>query len=156
MHGMTRRVTIAVAGILMASTALVGCAVASVPQAAPAPSATPTPTTLPAVSTRTTCTLLFGTDMNGPINKTVDIIGRFVDSPDISTVTSVELSEVISELETAKASAASDLQPYIEAQVTPMRELLAAKRGTATNGTVKFDEYKAAGLELITRCRSYL
>lgn len=151
----------AVISVLALALSLVGCSSATLAASSPSPSktatplASPTKEALPAVSLETTCDLIFGSNVDGPMVDAQDIIARFVANPDLSTVSEEEIVAARDAIETAARSANEDLVPYLNAQVAPLDQLLdALKRGV--NSTVDFDEYKASGLELINQCEPYL
>lgn len=110
---------------------------------------------LPPVSLSTTCHLLFGSNVDGPVSDATDIIARFVENPDLSTVTTDELESTISALDGAAKNADPGIKPYINATSQPLQAMLDALQGQE-NTDINFTDYKAAGLELITQCTPYL
>lgn len=147
-----KRIVLAAAVVL----ALAGCS-APAPAESPSPISTPTPTEskLPAVSLQTTCMFLYGSNVDGPLATTADIITRFVAAPDASTITTEELETNIASIETARDHAQTSIQPFTDAQLAPLKSLLEAKTG-GENRTISFDDYKASGIELLTQCTPYL
>lgn len=128
---------VAFTAALVAAFALGGC---GAPEAAPssvgspAPSsatATPSPNVL-TVSEKTTCTLLIGPEENGPLIQY------------INGVTAMDPSDkaAIAELATTR----DEIKEISKRSVPEMKELLAALFSTDLN------DFKAAGVELLTRC----
>lgn len=110
---------------------------------------------LPKVSLATSCELLFGSNVDGPIADTQAILTRFTENPDLSTITENELTSTIAGLETVRKNADEAIVPYVEAQIAPLNALLEAKRtGKTTN--IDFTDYKSSGIELINQCERYL
>ena len=146
------------AGVMLLS----GCATAQSDIGRPSPStpsvtATPKRTTLPPVSLATSCNLLFGQNVDGPLADATDIVTRFVDAPDLSSVTETDLTGTIESLESARKNADPAITPYIDAQVAPLQQMLDAKHGKGSStGTVHLDDFKASALELLNQCRPYL
>ncbi|MGG7509369.1 hypothetical protein [Plantibacter sp. YIM 135249] len=141
--------------ILIAAFLLTGCAGGQA-ESASTPSPTPTPTTkIPAVSLETSCTFLYGRNVDGPLSTTADIIGRFVEAPDGTTITTDELRSTIDSIQSARDRAQPEIQPFIDAQIAPLAQLLDAKTGGG-NGTINFEDYKASGIELLNQCKPYL
>lgn len=154
---MTRALT-GTGALLIAVVLLTGCT-AKAPTADSAPSPTPSPSetaaTLPAVSLNTTCNQLFGSNVDGPIARSTDIVTRFVAAPDLSTITEDELSSTIESLDAAAKNADPAVQPYIDAQTDVLQQLLNAMANNE-NSNVDFADYKASGLELVNQCEPYL
>ena len=153
---MTRRPLVLV--LLTLSLLLSACAPGIQPASSPARKPTPTAESLPAVSTQTTCRLLFGNRVDGPASEAVDIINRVVESADLtSAVTVDELESTIGSLQTARKNASDDLAPYIDAQITPLQQMADALDGDG-RGTLSLDfaDFKASAFELLTRCEQFL
>lgn len=152
------RKTTSTAAFLLAVVLLSGCA-PKAPAEEPASSPSPTPSeaaeALPTVSLATTCGLLFGSNVDGPISTATDIVTRFVENPDLSTVTEAELTSTIDSLDTAAKNSDEAVRPYIDAQSDVLEQLLGAMT-SGTNSSVDFADYKASGLELLNQCEPYL
>lgn len=110
---------------------------------------------LPAVSLQTTCQLLFGSNVDGPVADAQDIVTRFAANPDLSTVTTEELELTVTSLAAASKNADPAIKPYIDATSKPLQQMLDALTG-GVNSDIEFTDYKASGLELITQCTPYL
>lgn len=123
---------------------LTGCA-----QTPPAPA--PSLTSLPTVSLEATCHLLYGADFDGPLNDASSIILRLAADPDGSTITLEEVNTTITDIKGARKSADPDLWPYIDAQAAPL-ETLSSILTTGNNEDLNFDDFKASGYELLSRC----
>lgn len=134
---------------------LTGCASGNDAATAPTPSATAEEAKLPPVSLQTTCTFLYGSNLDGPLSHGTDIITRFVEQSDGSTITVEELEETIDAIQSALDHAGPDVAPFIEAQLSPLDALLNAKVG-GENTTIKLGDWKASGIELLNQCRQYL
>jgi len=130
---------------------LAGCS-SSPAETSTTPTATPTAEALPAVSIKTTCGLLFGSNVDGPAADGVDIVNRA--AADLMTVSDSEISTVIAGLRTASKNADVDLVPYINAQTDLLQQLLDAK--ATGSASVDFSDYKAASLELLNQCERFL
>lgn len=144
--------------ILAAIVLLSGCtAKAPLDESAPSPTSTPTVSSeaLPAVSLNTTCNLLFGSDVDGPVAQAADIVTRFIANSDLSTITEDELAGTIDSLDSAAKNADASLKPYIDAQTDVLQQLLDAMT-TNTNSSVDLVDYKASSLELLNQCESFL
>lgn len=115
----------------------------------------PSPSGLPSVSLATTCQLLFGSEVDGPMADAQDIILRVADDPDLSTITAAEVSDTIAGLGTARSSANDALVPFIDAQIQPLNEISTAL-ATGSDANISFSDYKTSGLELITQCKPLL
>ncbi len=147
---------------MAAALLLAGCASASPATSAPeAPETTPTltpeasPTGLPAVSLETTCTFLFGTDLDGPLTVATDIILQVAENPVLSKLDRTELDDTIGDLERASKNAADDVKPYIDAAAAPLQTMARALDGSGED-ELSFDDFKVAGTELINQCHPYL
>lgn len=142
---------------MIAAFLLTGCAATSPTPSAILPSddATPTADALPAVSLETTCDFLFGDDVDRAVPTATDIILKFVEDPDLSTVTEDELEETIDDLESASKNAADDVKPYINAAAAPLRVMLDALQNGA-NTEVSFEDYKVSVTEHVNRCRPFI
>ncbi|MHA3724362.1 hypothetical protein ACXR2T_10825 [Leucobacter sp. HY1910] len=153
---------ITAAAIAIAATVLAGCSQPA-PEPAPAPEVQPVEEVeeveeveaMPAVSLSTTCRLLFGSNVDGPAPDAIELVNKFVQSPDMSTVSESELGETIDALTTASKSADDSVKPYIEAQSATLQQLLDA-RTNSENATIDFADFKASGLELLTLCTPHL
>lgn len=136
---------------------LAACAPAGTPTPSPTPSATPTPEALPAVSTQTTCRLLFGSNVDGPLSDAADLVTRAVESPDLSSAVTVEeLETTIESIETARKNASDDLVPYISAQIAPLQEMVDGLKGGGGTLSLDFADFKASALELLNTCERFL
>lgn len=93
--------------------------------------------------------------MDGLLNKDTDIITRFVAHPDLSTIKLSEVQETADSLESASNQASPELRPYIEAQRAPLLTL-ADSLQNGKNNSLNFTDWKAAGIELINRCKPYV
>lgn len=151
--------SVASAGAILAAVILLSGCAAKAPngESAPSPSATPTESVeaLPAVSLNTTCNLLFGSDVDGPVARTADIVTRFIANSDLSTITEDELAGTIDSLDSAAKNSDDALKPYINAQTDVLQQLLDAMT-TNTNSSVDLVDYKASSLELLNQCESFL
>ena len=146
-------------GAILAAIVLLSGCTAKAAMDESAPSATPTPTeiaeALPTVSLNTTCNLLFGSDVDGPVAQTADIVTRFIENSDLSTITEEELAGTIDSLDSAAKNSDDALKPYINAQTDVLEQLLDAMT-TNTNSSVDLVDYKASSLELLNQCESFL
>lgn len=162
MKNTIRRSTIGAASAIGLAFVMAGCA--SSPMATPVDTSAPpaeaspapaSPSGLPKVSLATTCQLLFGSDVDGPMADAQDILLRVVDDPDLSTIEQTEVTDTIAGLGTARSSADPSLVPFIDAQIKPLDALVTAF-ATQTDASIDFNDYKTSGLELITQCKPLL
>lgn len=142
---------------MVAIVVLAGCAAKAPVEATSTPTPTPSETAdaLPAVSLDTTCNLLFGSDVDGPVAQAADIVTRFIADSDLSTITEDELAGTIDSLDSAAKNADESLKPYIGAQTDVLQQLLDAMTSN-TNSSVDLVDYKASSLELLNQCEPYL
>ncbi|TQJ31393.1 hypothetical protein [Microbacterium sp. SLBN-146] len=145
----------AVSVLVLSGCAGVDRSAAGARESEDAPSPTATEEALPTVSLETTCGLLFGSNVDGPVTEAADIITRFVEAPDLSTVTEDELDTTVGSLDGASRNADPTIVPYIEAQSDVLNQLLNALR-TGENSNLDLVDFKAASLELLNRCDPYL
>lgn len=158
---MTRWLITAAASLLL----LAGCG--QDPQAEPAAPTTSSPSSGPETATTTTtasptrtaairvgeaaaCQLFLRGDQP-PGERANDLVLAFVDDPTGQSTDVEELRALVADLESLEERAPVDWAPFLQALAQPLRDLDEAIT-TGDNRDVDFQDYRAAGLELATRC----
>lgn len=115
----------------------------------PSPSASPSPSYAAVYDQATACrksTLL--------MVDAVDLVDKFVKTPDGSTVPMPKLRATIQSLRETQPSLPAGLRSYVDDVVAPLDALLTSLT-TRTNATIQLDRFRASSMALIMGCGPY-
>jgi len=120
------------------------------PSQSSATTTTPSRTAAVRVGEEAACHLFLRGDQP-PSERANELVLAFVDDPTGQSTDVEELRAVVTELESLEERAPVDWAPFLQALAQPLRDLDEAIT-TGVNREVNFQDYRAAGLELATRC----
>ncbi|UFS57844.1 hypothetical protein [Subtercola endophyticus] len=122
-------------------------------RAQPASPQTAPPTTN--TSDSVTCETLYGATLEGPEVRAIDIVRRFEQRPDLSSISNTEVKAADDELVALGLRASPAAATFIATQESSLGQMLEIKE-TGQNQTIDTLAFKTAGIQLLSLCKKYL
>ncbi|WP_188672788.1 hypothetical protein [Subtercola lobariae] len=114
-----------------------------------------TTSTIGAVSSDShTCESLYGAALEGPEARAIDIVKRFEQRPDLSSISNDEVKSASDELVAFRLRASPAAGTLIAEQESPLNQMLTIIQ-SGENQTIDTLAFKTAGMELLSFCQPY-